>query len=89
MYATGADGASFGSVTEAPRAGGAFADFLNSPAATGLGGAVCGEALTTLGEIQGKLAAAYATFLRRFDAASAHNADGYGSASAWLAAKGS
>ena len=37
--------------------------------------------------IQAKLAAAYAGFLRRFDSANAHNADGYGSSSAWLAAK--
>src|SRR5258708_1781621 len=33
------------------------------------------------------LDAAYAGFLRRFDAADAHNADGYGSSSAWLAAR--
>ena len=43
--------------------------------------------LIALGEIQAKLAAAYAGFLRRFDAAGAHNADGYGSSSAWLAAR--
>jgi hypothetical protein len=47
-----------------------------------------GEVLTALGDLQGKLAAAHATFLRRFDAANAHDADGYGSSSAWLAAKG-
>ena len=40
-----------------------------------------------MASIQAKLAAAYAGFLRRFDAADAHNADGYGSSSAWLAAK--
>jgi hypothetical protein len=34
------------------------------------------------------LSAAYAEFLRRFDATDAHDADGYGSTSAWLAAKG-
>ncbi len=43
--------------------------------------------LIALGGIQAKLAAAYAGFLRRFDASDAHNADGYGSSSAWLAAK--
>ena len=48
----------------------------------------CGEVLTALGDLQGKLAAAHAAFLRRFDAADAHDADGYGSSSAWLAAKG-
>jgi hypothetical protein len=84
----GASSAAFGSVPEALRAGLAFADFLNSPVAAELPGAACGEVLTALGEIQGKLAAAYAAFLRRFDAANGHNADGYGSASAWLAAKG-
>ena len=44
--------------------------------------------LTALGDLQAKLAAAHAAFLRRFDAADAHDADGYGSSSAWLAAKG-
>jgi hypothetical protein len=68
--------------------GDAFADYLNSPAAAGLDGAACGEALIALGEVQAKLAAAHATLLRRFDAADAHDADGYGSSSAWLAAKG-
>src|SRR6185437_13149899 len=63
-------------------------DFLNSPGAADLDGAAYGEVLRALGEIQGKLAAAYAVFLRRFAAADGHVADGYGSASAWLAAKG-
>ena len=76
-----------GSVADALRTGDAFADYLNSPAAAELDGAACGEALIALGGIQAKLAAAYAEFLRRFDAADAHNADGYGSSSAWLAAK--
>ena len=76
-----------GSVADALRTGDAFARYLNSPAAAGLDGAACGEVLIALGGIQAKLAAAYADFLRRFDAADAHNADGYGSSSAWLAAK--
>jgi hypothetical protein len=76
-----------GSVAEALRVGDAFADYLNSPAAAGLDGAACGEVLIALGGIRAKLAAAYSDFLRRFDAANAHNADGYGSSSAWLAAK--
>jgi hypothetical protein len=76
-----------GSVADALRMGDAFARYLNSPAAAGLDGAACGEVLIALGGIQAKLAAAYADFLRRFDAADAHNADGYGSSSAWLAAK--
>ena len=82
-----APGAAFGSLAEALRVGGAVADFLNSPAAAGLDGAACGEVLIALGGIQAKLAAAYAGFLRRFDASDAHNADGYGSSSAWLAAR--
>ena len=81
-------GAGFGCVAEALRAGAAFADYLNSPAMAELDGAASGEALLALGEIQGKLAAAHAALLRRFDAAGAHRADGYGSTSAWLAAKG-
>jgi hypothetical protein len=76
-------------VAQALRVGGAVADFLNSPAvAAELDGRGCGEVLTALGEVQGKLAAAYACFLRRFDAAGGHDGDGYGSSSAWLAAKG-
>jgi hypothetical protein len=77
----------YGSVADALRTGDAFANYLNSPAVAGLDGAACGEVLIALGAIQAKLAAAYADFLRRFDAADAHKADGYGSSSAWLAAK--
>ena len=40
----------------------------------------------SLGELQAKLTAAQAGFLRRFDAADSHDADGYGTSSAWLAA---
>ena len=53
----------------------------------GLAGAACGEVLIALGEIQAKLTAAHAGFLRAFDAADAHDADGYGTSSSWLAAK--
>ena len=62
-------------------------DYLNSAVAD-LDGAVCGELLVAVGETQAKLTAAHAGLLRRFDAADAHDADGYGSSSAWLAAKG-
>ena len=75
-------------LAEALRMGDAFADYLNSPVAAELDGAACGEVLIALGEVQAKLAAAQATLLGRFDAANAHDADGYGSSSAWLAAKG-
>ena len=77
-----------GSVREALRLAAAGLDYLNSPAANDMDPAAMGEVLTALGDLQGKLAAAHATFLRRFDAADAHDADGYGSSSAWLAAKG-
>jgi hypothetical protein len=82
-----AAGAAFGSAAEALRVAGAALDYLNSGCVADLDGAGCGDALIALGEIQAKLTAAYADFLRRFDAADAHNADGYGSSSAWLAAK--
>jgi hypothetical protein len=48
---------------------------------------LCGEALLALGRVQAQLAAAWAELLRRFDAADAHDGDGYGSSSAWLAAR--
>ena len=75
------------SVAEALCMARSAADYLNTPEAAGLDGTACGEALVALGEIQAKLAAAHTDFLRRFDAADAHDADGYGTASAWLAAK--
>jgi hypothetical protein len=65
----------------------AAVDYLNAPDAAGLDGTAYGEVLVALGEIQAKLAAAQTEFLRRFDAADAHDTDGYGSSSAWLAAK--
>src|SRR5690348_8258342 len=82
------DGSTFRSASDALRMTGAAMDYLNSLAAADLHGTACGELLIGLGEIQAKLAAAYAEILRRFDAAGAHDADGYGSSSAWLAAKG-
>jgi hypothetical protein len=80
---------SCGSVSEALRLAEAATEYLSSPAAAGeLDPAAIGEVLTVLGDLQGRLTAAHATFLRRFDAADAHDLDGYGSSSAWLAAKG-
>jgi hypothetical protein len=75
-------------VTEALRMADIALEYLNSPAGDELETAALGEVLTALGDLQGKLAAAQVTFLRRFDAADAHAADGYGSSSAWLTAKG-
>ena len=81
-----ADGADFESAAEALRAGVAFADYLNASDAAELEPAALGEALVSIGEIQTKLAVAYAEFLFRFDAHDAHDADGYATSSAWLAA---
>ena len=80
------DGSDFGSVAEALRAGLAVADYLNSSDAAGWSLAALGEALVSLGEIQSKLAVASAEFLFRFDARDGHDADGYATSSAWLAA---
>ena len=83
-----ASGDAFDNAPQALRMASAAIDYLNSPAVAGLDETAYGELLIGLGEVQAKLAAAHAEFLRRFDAANAHDADGYGSSSAWLAAKG-
>src|SRR5215469_1198809 len=75
------------SVADALAMARAAAGYLTTPDAAMLDGAGCGEVLVALGEIQGRLAAAHAEFLRRFDAASGHDADGYATSSAWLAAQ--
>jgi hypothetical protein len=82
-----APGAAFDGAAGALRMAGAALDYLNSGPVADLDGAACGDLLIALGEIQAKLTAAHAGFLRRFDAASAHDADGCGSSSTWLAAK--
>jgi hypothetical protein len=74
-----------GSVAEALRTAVASLNYL-IPVAPELPAAACGEALTALGEVRSRLAAAHAAVLRRFDALDGHDADGYGSSSAWLAA---
>ncbi|HVT67570.1 MAG TPA: DUF222 domain-containing protein [Trebonia sp.] len=73
-------------MAEALRMAGAGLEYLNSPAASELDASALGEVLMALGGLRDRLAAAHATFLRRFDAADAHDADGYASSSAWLAA---
>ena len=77
-------GLTFGSAPDALQAAGIALDYLN---AADLDGTACGALLIGLGELQAKLTAAHAGLLRRFDAADGHDADGYGSSSAWLAAK--
>jgi len=74
------------SAADAVAVASAAMDYVNS-AVGDLDGAACGELLVALGEVQAKLTAAHAGLLRRFDAADAHDADGYGSSSSWLAAK--
>jgi len=75
------------SVADALRLADASLGYLNSPAAGDLQAAAVGEVLTSLTGLQAKLTAARAEFLRRFDAADAHDDDGYGTSSAWLMAK--
>ena len=75
-----------GSAVEALRMAHASMDYLNGPDAALLDPAALGGVLTSLGELQAKFTAAQAGFLRRFDAADAHDADGYGTSAAWLAA---
>jgi hypothetical protein len=75
------------SAAEALRLVRAGLDYLNSRAAAELDGAGCGDVLVELGQVRAKVTAAHAGFLSRFDAAGAHDADGYATSSAWLAAK--
>ena len=79
-------GRGFDSAPQALATAGTALDYLNS-AVVRLNGSACGELLIALGEVQAKLTAAHAALLRRFDAANAHDADGYGSSSSWLAAR--
>jgi hypothetical protein len=76
-----------GGIAEALRMADAALDHLNCEAAAEPDGATCGEVLRALNELRAKFTAAQLAFLRRFDAADAHDADGYGTSSAWLAAK--
>jgi hypothetical protein len=85
--ALAAPGGGFASVADALRAGRALGAYLNSPAARDLDGPARGEALEQLGTITSLLGAATNGLLRRFDADYGHDADGYATAAAWLAAK--
>ena len=81
-----ADGRVFGSVAEALRMANATMDYLNGPDAADLDPAACSTVLRSLGEIEAKFTAAHAVVLARFDAADAHDSDGYGTSAAWLMA---
>jgi hypothetical protein len=74
------------SVAEALRMMNAGLDYLNGPGAGELDAAACGSVLRSLGAIEAKFTAAHAAVLARFDAADAHDCDGYGTSAAWLAA---
>jgi uncharacterized protein DUF222 len=81
-----ADGRMFGSVAEALRMANATMEYLNGPEAADLDPASCGPVLRSLAGVQAKFTAAHAMVLSRFDAADAHDADGYGNSAAWLMA---
>ncbi len=76
-----------GTVAEALRMARAGLDYINSPAADELATAAIGDVLISLGQLQAKLAVAHAGLLARFDAADAHDLDGYGTSASWLAAR--
>ena len=73
-------------VADALRMMNAGLDYLNGPGAGELDAASCGLVLRSLGEIEAKFTAAHASVLARFDAADAHDSDGYGTSAAWLMA---
>jgi len=64
-------------------------DYLNQPGAAELEAASLGGVLQAMCGLSSKFTAARAAIMARFDAVGAHDADGYGSSVAWLAAKGS
>ena len=67
--------------------GAAAAPYLNSAAAADLDGPGRREALEQLGAVTSLLGAAANGLMRRFDAADDHDADGYATTAAWLAAR--
>ena len=83
----GLAGRGFASVADALRITRAAAVYLNSAPAADLSFQARGEALEQLGAITSLLGAATNGILRRFDADYGHDADGYATSSAWLAAK--
>jgi len=72
------------SVADALRMMNAGLDYLNGPGAEELDPAACGSVLRSLAEVQAKFTAAHASVLGRFDAADAHDCDGYPTSAAWL-----
>ena len=76
------------SLAEALRMAEAAADYLNGPAGAEAEAASLADVLMSLGRVNGKFAAVRAAFLARFDAERGYTADGYGSCTAWLKARG-
>ena len=85
--ALAAPGGAFASVADALRVGQTLGEYLNSPAAADLDGPARRGALEQLGAITSLLGAAANGLMRRFDAADDHDADGYATTAAWLAAR--
>jgi hypothetical protein len=75
-------------VAEALRMADAALGYLRDPGAASLRPAELGGTLEAMGVLSGKLAAARAALLARFEAERAYTADGHGSATAWLRARG-
>jgi hypothetical protein len=84
---TGGDGMP-ANVAEALRMADAALGFLREPGAASLLPAELGGVLEAVGALGGKFAAARAAVLARFEAERAYTADGYGSGTAWLRARG-
>src|ERR1700741_2014254 len=72
------------SVADALRMMNAGLDYLNGPGAGELDPAACGPVRRAPGAGQAKATAAHAGILARFDAADAHDSDGYGTSASWL-----
>ena len=77
-----------GDVAEALRMMDAALDCLDGPTGAELEASSLGGMLRSLNGISGRFAAVRAAILARFDAAEAHDADGYGSSATWLTATG-
>jgi hypothetical protein len=77
-----------GSVAAALAMAAAGLGYLRDPGAGSLVSSELGGVLEAVGVLSGKLAAARAAILSRFDAERAYAGDGYGSSTAWLKARG-
>jgi hypothetical protein len=76
------------SIAEALRMADAALGYLRDPGVASLLPSELGGVLESMGALGGKFAAARAAVLARFEAERAYTADGHGSATAWLKARG-